>query len=117
MLLHNAADPLATVPEAERDRLREVVDSVRHWDSTFRARSTGPVYDVTIAKSVHVNFSDLTLLYALDSTGIAPRRAHEIINAYTLQFFDQYLRGRPGELLNGPSTTYPEVSFFLKARP
>ena len=116
LLLHNGSDPLLTVPQAERESLREVVDLVHRWDSTFRARSTGPVYDVTIANSTHINFSDLTLLYPGDTTKLAPRRAHEIINAYTLQFFDHYLRGRPADLLTGPPARYPEVTFFREGR-
>jgi dienelactone hydrolase len=117
LLLHNDADPMATIPEDQRASLQEVVDLVHRWDSTFRARSTGPVYDVTIANTTHIHFSDLTLLYPGDTTHLAPRRAHEIINDYTLQFFDQHLRGRPASLLTGPSPRHPEVTFFRAGRP
>ena len=37
------------------------------------------------------------------------RRAHEIINAYTLGFFDQYLKGKPSDLLSGAAPPYAEA--------
>lgn len=39
------------------------------------------------------------------------RRAHEIINAYTLAFFDRHLKGRAAALLDGPAEQYPDVIF------
>jgi hypothetical protein len=42
------------------------------------------------------------------------RRGHEIINAYTLAFFDHYLKGRSSPLLAGPSAEFPEVTFRRK---
>jgi hypothetical protein len=36
-------------------------------------------------------------------------RAHRIINAYTVAFFNRHLKGRPAPLLDGPATQYPEV--------
>ena len=41
-------------------------------------------------------------------------RAHEIINAYTLGFFDRYLRGRDSDLLKGRSSPYAEVTLKQK---
>ena len=39
------------------------------------------------------------------------RRAHRIINAYSLAFFNRHLMGRPAVLLDGPAELYPEVLF------
>ena len=39
------------------------------------------------------------------------QRVHAIINAYSVAFFDQHLRGRPAKLLAGPGAPYPEVLF------
>jgi hypothetical protein len=36
-------------------------------------------------------------------------RAHSIINAYAVAFFNRHLKGRPASLLDGPATQYPEV--------
>ena len=114
MLLHNDADPVAEAPEADRAMFRELVTMVDGWTRAFTENSTGPVYDVTIAKSTHGHFSDLTLFFRRDSTKIDPKRAHEVINAYTLQFFDRYLKGQPAPLLENPSAGPPEATVHRK---
>jgi hypothetical protein len=40
---------------------------------------------------------------------IGADRAHRIINAYTVAFFDRHLKNKPAPLLDGPATQYPEV--------
>ncbi|WP_246358918.1 hypothetical protein [Paenibacillus phytorum] len=40
-----------------------------------------------------------------------PTRAASIINVYTLNFFDKYLKNKDGSLLEGPNGEYPEVKF------
>jgi hypothetical protein len=40
---------------------------------------------------------------------VGVQRAHQIINAYSLAFFDRHLKGRPAALLDGPAARYPEV--------
>ena len=72
--------------------------------------STGDRYEVTLARTQHGHFSDL-LLANPPPGQMAPRRAHEIILAYTLAFFDKYLKGHDGSLLTTPSSLYPEVTF------
>ena len=84
---------------------------VEGWDSTVRARSTSDWYDVEIGKTQHGHFSDLTLFFPRGPDQLDPHRAHEIINAYTLAFFDKYLRGGDSDLLKGPSAAYAEVTF------
>ncbi len=39
------------------------------------------------------------------------RRAYTGINAYSSDFFDRHLRGRPAKLLGRPASPYPEVLF------
>ena len=73
-------------------------------------------YLLTIAGTEHFDFSDLPMLSPLTpllglSGEIESERALAIINAYTLAFFDQVLKGEPSPLLDGPSPDYPEVSF------
>jgi len=41
-----------------------------------------------------------------------PGRAVRIQQAYPLAFFDLHLRHRPGRLLDGPSSAFPEVKFI-----
>ena len=67
-------------------------------------------------RRIRQDFSDAPLLSPLTSwlgvTGpIDAQRAHSIINAYSLAFFDRHLKGRPARLLDGPVRQYPEVLF------
>jgi hypothetical protein len=39
------------------------------------------------------------------------RRAHDIVDAYSVAFFDGHLKGRSELLLAGPSPQYPDVLF------
>ena len=71
---------------------------------------------VTILGTDHYDFSDLPAL-----TPLAPQlglkgpiqgaRVQTIVNAYSLAFFDQLLKGQATTLLDGPSAAYPEVRF------
>ena len=50
-------------------------------------------------------------MYRPDSTKmLTARRAHEIINGYTLAFFDRYLRGKNDVVL----PTFPEAKLSVK---
>ncbi|MCJ8014635.1 hypothetical protein MUG84_23395 [Paenibacillus sp. KQZ6P-2] len=73
-------------------------------------------YLVLIPGTFHVNFSDAPFFSPLMSwaglTGpIDGDRANNIIDSYTLAFFDKYLKSQPAKLLDGPSKQYPEVHF------
>jgi dienelactone hydrolase len=70
----------------------------------------------------HYNFTDLPFFTPLArSLGLAgpidPRRGLEIVEAYTLAFFDRHLRDRPAPLLDGPSSQYPEVHLRVHTAP
>jgi predicted dienelactone hydrolase len=66
------------------------------------ARSSGPIYNVYIRGTNHVTFSDLYRIIALpDSQLMDVRRAHRIINDYTIAFFDRYLNDSPALLVDG----------------
>jgi predicted dienelactone hydrolase len=87
--------------------------------STMRevfASLPGDGYLVLVPGMFHLNLTDLPYLSPLTSwlgmTGpIDAQRAHNIINAYSLAFFDRYLKGQPEELLDGPAEQYPDVLF------
>ncbi len=62
------------------------------------------------------NFTDLpywsTALYRLGQTGlINAQHGFDIVNEYSVAFFDKELKGQPSSLLNGPSLQYLEVNF------
>ena len=76
----------------------------------------GPAYHVTVKGTEHFSYSDLSLwsplFQAAGFTGaIDGKRVLHVMNAYTLAFFDQHLRGRPSPLFEAPSPTFPEVVF------
>lgn len=89
---------------------------------TMRAafdRSTSDRYFVEITGMFHANLTDIPYFSpALKWVGITgsidPKRAHTIINAYTVAFFDRYLAGTPSTILDGAVEQFKEVK--LEAR-
>jgi predicted dienelactone hydrolase len=80
----------------------------------------GAGYFVHVPGMFHSNFTDIAIWSPMAAQlGVAgpidPQRAHVIVNAYTLAFFDRHLRGRPAELLDGPAGQYPDAVFESKA--
>ena len=76
----------------------------------------GDGYYIEIPGMFHVNFTDLPYwspaMSQLGLTGpINAQRGFDIVNAYSVAFFDKELRGQPASLLNGPSKQFPEVGF------
>ena len=77
---------------------------------------SGAGYFVRIPGTFHFNFTDIPIWTPLaPQLGLAgpidAQRAYDMINAYSLAFFDRHLLGRPAELLDGPVRQYPEVMF------
>lgn len=67
-----------------------------------------------IQNSEHLNFTDVQFFSPIfkmfGATGkINTERADSIVNAYTLNFFDKFLKNKPGSLLKEPNIKYPEV--------
>ncbi len=83
--------------------------------NTFVYRqSRAPAYQLVIRGAEHGNLADASIsmpgLRWVGGLGeIDGLRALQIANAYTLAFFDRYLRDRPSPLLAGPSPDHPEV--------
>ncbi|HBP65030.1 MAG TPA: carboxylic ester hydrolase [Desulfosporosinus sp.] len=77
---------------------------------------SGDGYFVGITGMFHANLMDIPywspLASPLGITGpIDGQRAHSIINAYSLAFFNRHLKGQPAALLDRHSEYYPEVTF------
>ena len=77
---------------------------------------SGAGYFVRVPGMFHSNFTDIAnwtpLAPLLGFAGpIDAQRAHGIVNAYSLAFFDRHLFGRPAPLLDGAAKQYPEVLF------
>jgi predicted dienelactone hydrolase len=91
-------------------KLTEIdIDNLNH---TFRAFGG---YLLMIRGSRHFDFSDRPLyspIRRLTEAGtISPMRAHEIVEAYTLQFFSHTLQGKSAPLLAANGSPYKEVQF------
>ena len=75
---------------------------------------SGDGYFVQVPGMFHSNFTDIAswtpLSRALGLAGpIDEQRAHGIVNAYSLAFFDRHLLGRPATLLDRTANLYPEA--------
>ena len=73
-------------------------------------------YFVQVPGMFHIDLTDLTYLSPIFPTigfsgPIGAQRAHDIVNAYSVAFFDKHLKGASTPLLNGPATQFPEVLF------
>ena len=97
--------------------MKELIAQTKEWDRSLLEHSTNDWYEITLAKTEHGNFSDFMLALPPNPDELDARRAHTIIVAYTLAFFDKYLRGQDSGLLSAPSAKYPEVTFRKKWPP
>ncbi|KAH8764362.1 hypothetical protein F5883DRAFT_422442 [Diaporthe sp. PMI_573] len=100
------------------DQGREATDPTWDW---FQGNQTGWWRHLKVLGSHHLDFSDVGLWFELlgvndtgPSTGtIEPLRMREVMNTFTMDFFERVLRGDLNEspLLNGPlpSKQWPEV--------
>ncbi|MBF2005062.1 MAG: hypothetical protein IGS49_06250 [Chlorogloeopsis fritschii C42_A2020_084] len=90
----------------------------------FYQRQKNNAYRLTVKGSKHTTFTDFGLIlpaFLAHSTtqaqsqiqqaigSIDPQRAAKIASAYTLAFFDQYLKNKSKPLLRRASPEYPEV--------
>jgi hypothetical protein len=81
--------------------------------------SSGEEFEFVIAGTKHWDFTSLPMLSPLASSmglkGPIPGiRGLEIIDAYTLAFFNQVLLGQEEELLQSATSPYSEVQFGLR---
>ncbi|MFI5531946.1 alpha/beta hydrolase family protein [Kitasatospora sp. NPDC051853] len=64
----------------------------------------------------HPGFTDWPVLgdasgYPHPETPLPGARSAQLVRTYVAAFFDQHLRGTPSPLLDGPSASFPEVTF------
>ncbi len=82
--------------------------------AVFNMSLPGEGYYVQVPGMFHINFTDAPLWSPLESVlglvgPIDAQRGFDIVNAYSLAFFDRHLKGSPAPLLDGPAKQYPEV--------
>ncbi len=92
--------------------IQETIDTMH----SVYERLPGDGYYVEIKGMFHVNFTDIPywspLMKSLGETGpINPQTGFNIVNAYSVAFFDKELRGGAPALLASLSSPYPEVIF------
>lgn len=100
----------------------DIAQTLSTMQTVFNKEPAENGYYVSIPGMFHINFTDgpyFTPLGPLLNPPLAgpinAQRGFDIINAYSLAFFNQHLEGRATALLTGPSKQYPEV-FFSKRR-
>ncbi len=88
----------------------------RNINRLFFERAKNDAYYLVVKGTKHFNYSDFSL-FSPDYKkagllgSIDGDRMEVIMSAYTLAFFDKYLRGKDSPLLKTPSAPYPEVEF------
>ncbi|MEV2249895.1 hydrolase [Streptomyces sp. NPDC050147] len=112
---HGLSGPFLLMGRQGSDRTTEP-----SWRA-FWSHSTGWKRNLTLRGSKHQTYTDLAAL--LPQAGVDrqviekqlgtvdPSRAVAAQRAYATSFFDRWLRGKDGHLLDGPSAKYPEVEF------
>ena len=99
----------------------DIAQTLTSMRAVFAVSPPSAGYYVQVPGMFHVNFTD-TPLYSpfarqLGFAGpIDSRRGHDIVNAYSLAFFDQHLSDRPSDLLTGPSPRFPDVLLDTRDR-
>jgi len=97
-------DPAAVAKRSGPDRLEGEKDLAYARGIENSLRQFGG-YHLTILGSGHGNYSDLVLftrpLPFQPREKVDPYRIFQIVNAFTLAFFDRYVRYKPSPLLNG----------------
>ncbi len=76
----------------------------------------GDGYFVQVPGMFHIDFTDVPYASPIFprvgfSGPIGVQRAHDIVNAYSVAFFDQHLKGRPSPLLDASSKRSADVLF------
>ncbi len=94
----------------------DIAQTLSTMRAVFNKSLPGDGYYVQVPGMFHVNFTDAPywspLFPLLGLVGpINAQRGFDVVNAYSLAFFDRYLEGRPAALLDGPTKQYPEVLF------
>jgi predicted dienelactone hydrolase len=104
-------DPSSSSAESRQERRLDAIDSA----NIHRSLRQFGGFVVTILNTKHFNFADRSLYSPFrkltDSGTISPRRAHAIVENYTLQFFSHALLGKPAPLLAAIKSPYKEVQF------
>jgi predicted dienelactone hydrolase len=113
--MHGGAEIAELQAKADAASLEQAtVAASYNW--RLYTHSTGDWYDVTLDRATHAHFSDRVLFEQPQPRLMHPRVAHDIVNGYTLEFFDKYLRDRTHTPLLSGTSSYPEAQLRSRAR-
>ncbi len=93
-----------------------IVETLTTMRAVFNRHAPGSAYYLEMPGMFHINFTDAPFWSPITSqvglTGpVDGKRMWDVVNAYSLAFFDKYLKGRAEALLDAPGHQYPEVIF------
>lgn len=97
---------------------RDIEETLSTMQAVFDKAKPGSSYFVSISGMFHLNFTDAPyyspFTARLGLTGpINSRHGFDIVNAYTLAFFNKALRGQSSPLLRETAQQYPEVNIWI----
>jgi len=86
-------------------------------NNLFFKQTNNDAYQMKIRGARHANFADYPLYgWFIQPSGDKPtidgQRVIQILNMYSLTFFDKHLKGITSTLFDGPSADFPEVVFI-----
>ncbi|HXM55330.1 MAG TPA: carboxylic ester hydrolase [Candidatus Dormibacteraeota bacterium] len=92
----------------------DIAETLTSMRAVFSESPPGKGWYVRVPGIFHTDFTDAPswtpLAAGVGISGpIGGQRAHEIVNAYSVAFFERYLEGRPSALLAASSSPYREV--------
>lgn len=96
-------------------QIRETLNTMR---AVFANSPSSDGYYVQVPGIFHVDFTDFPLFTPLAtqlglSGPLGVQRAHDIVNAYSVAFFDHVLNGRPSPQLDGLRARYPAATLAV----
>lgn len=99
--------PFMMIHDPEMDKFEPGSDNYKmiqdYYDFIKKINDTAldSTYLLQIKNSVHMSFTDTSIVTRiLFPTSIAPKRCFEIINSYTVSFFDKFIKDKDNGLLN-----------------
>lgn len=101
---------------AEKWKEADISQTLNTMRTVYNDKSAQGRYYVQIPGMFHTNFTDAPyyspVAHLLGLAGpINAQRGFDIVNAYSLSFFNNSVQGQEESLLNGASTLFPEVTF------
>jgi hypothetical protein len=100
----------------------DIAQTLNTMRAVFNKEPAGNGYYVQVPGMFHANFTDgpsftplAPLLNPPFAGPINAQRGFDIVNTYSLAFFDLHVKGLSAALLSGPSKQYPEVLFSSRS--